>query len=268
MIQHAVAELEKIAVEWTPLKARALEAALGAGGGAALGGLTGSGTYTPKSPVYRIDPQGFLLQRDLSPEEKKERVSRALKAAAGGAALGTAGSLGASKLLRHLQDIAGKEELAYALKHNLPGRKQLLQDMAAAHQEQVDLLRQDLQNPFLWGDRARESLSTMKAEARKVTAARQLLGEEEQRIVNLAERARQYRRARPFGAVPDVVNPHVPPGHPEWRKGKDPRGSLGGQLNAEEVDVDNPAFDASDRQQRIGRLRKFYQTLINERAGG
>ena len=227
--------------------------------------MAGNGTYTPRAPVHRIDANGFLMQRELSKEEKAESMKRTLKAAGLGAVAGVGVALGGSKLLRHLQDASEVEQMAYAQKNSLP--KRILQDEMEAHQEQIGLIDRDLSgiDSFTYGDRARELIGLKGKSAKSVAAAKELLAAEEKRIIGLAESAKEFRRSRPFGHVPDVVDPRYLSGHPSWRKGKDPKGSLLGSLKHEGIDLDNTTLDPLERSQKASTLREYYKQMIRGR---
>ena len=259
MIQFAAAELEKIAIEWTPAKARALEAGVGAAGGAVLGGLAGRGTYTPHKPVHRIDPQGYLMQRELDPTEKKERWGRTWKAGALGAGLGAGASLGVSKGLRFVLDDAEREQLAYAKKNALPIK--LIKEQMEASEEAIDRIRAA---PTPGADA--EDAQELAHEGRRVIAAKRLLEEEEQRLINLATTAREYRHARPYGHVPDVADTRYPPGHANWRKSKDPSGSLLSSMRREGIDLDDGTMAVEDRRARAPVIRQWVRDVIEGRS--
>lgn len=237
MIGHAAIELEKIAVNWTPLKARLAETAAGAGVGGVLGGMAGSSTYTPRAPVHRVDAQGYLMQRDLSKEEKKERLSRTLKASAGGAALGAGGSLATSKGLRHLMDMAEKDTVDAALqgmvqgRKGLPQRKEILEKLyRRRHLDLHEYHERPGSVPWRPGDdlppgnpEPADIGRTVTLQERRAREARKMLDEEEQRILNLAEKARAHRSARPWGYLQKGLDGV-----------QDPRGSFLSRLDAEE----------------------------------
>lgn len=222
VIAFAAAELEKVA-GWTPAKARAAEAGLGALVGGVGGAMAGSATYLPKAPVYRLDPQGFLLQRDLTGEEKTEKFRRIAKAAAGGAGLGAAGGLGTSVALRKLMDSAERDVVDHAIREKLPGRKAILGDLVESYRE-----------AFRRSTPAEDiAHSAPGIRQRRVEAAQAALEGEEKRILGLAANAKDFRRARPFGQVPKVVDPSRPLGDPgRWQK--DPRGSFAALLGPED----------------------------------
>jgi len=268
MIQHAARELEKLAFNWTPAKARAVEALAGGGAGGLLGGMAGSGTYTPRAPVHRIDSNGFLMQRELSKEEKAESMKRTLKAAGLGAAAGVGASLGASKALRHLMDSAEKDLLDATLKGTIPGRKGLpqrkeeldrlvrrrFQDQGEAFEGAHRYPRipgedDDLAEITHMGDLAD---SPGHPKQRLIEEAGRMLAGEEKRIIGLSEQAKHYRDARPFGHLRKVIDPTMPTG----QRGEgipDPRGRLLGLLDIEEKSP--------------GGLVGFYNKMVRERAG-
>lgn len=82
------------------LRARLLEAASGAGGGAALGAASGAAFFRPDSPREWIEDDGTMGGRDLTDQERRNRRRTALRGALTGAALGAAALLGGSKARR------------------------------------------------------------------------------------------------------------------------------------------------------------------------
>lgn len=233
MIQHAATELEKIAFAWTPTKARAVEAAAGAGVGGTLGGFAGHSTYTPDSATHRIDPGGWLSVRDLSPGEKKNRVNRTIKGAAGGAVLGVGASLGASKGVRYLLDMADEDILKQALKEQLPPREQMLRGIK--HEQETELVRQVMEamQPEEGVNLLQRLHNATLKRRQSIDAAEKMLQGEGRRIEGLAEKAKSYRESRPWGHIPEVIDPNYPVGHEKRKVGKDPAGSVGGLLALE-----------------------------------
>lgn len=76
------------------VKARTLEALIGALPGAAVGAATGAATYEPGTARIWLGPGGEVEGRPLTAEEKTSRRARAARGAALGAAAGAAGALG------------------------------------------------------------------------------------------------------------------------------------------------------------------------------
>lgn len=268
MIQHAATELEKLAFTWTPTKARAVEALVGGGAGGVLGGMAGSGTYTPRAPVHRIDSNGFLMQRELSKEEKAESMKRTLKAAGLGAVAGVGVSLGGSKAFRSLMDSTEEDVLKAVLKGVIPNQKGLPQRkgelerlVQARHVDQGAAFRgaheggripgvdDDLAEVTHMGDLAD---APGHSKQRLFEEAKRMLAGEEKRIIGLSEQAKQYRNSRPFGYMRKVIDPTMPTGRPGGGI-PDPEGRLLGLLEREEKSP--------------GGLIGFYNKMVRERAG-
>lgn len=233
MIEHAALELEKLAFDWTPAKARAVEAAAGVGVGGALGGFAGHSTYTPEKATHRVDPGGWLAVRDLSDKEKKNRLDRTVKGALGGAVVGAGGSLGISKGIRHLLDMADEEVLKRALKEQLPPREQMLAQIK--HEQQTDLVETAgrVMRPEEGVNLLERLQSAIARRSKSIDVAEKMLRDEGSRIEGLAAKAKGYREARPWGHIPEVIDPNYPLGHEKRKVGKDPAGSVGGLLGLE-----------------------------------
>lgn len=108
-------------VAMTPTAARAAEALIGVGAGGAAGGAAGWWTYKPKKSLYFLDRDGTLQEREKSPAERDELLTRMKRAALAGSALGAVGSPLASSMIRSGMDRSESEMLSSMLKlHKKP----------------------------------------------------------------------------------------------------------------------------------------------------
>ena len=84
----------------TASRARIMEALVGAGVVGSVGGAIGGATYDPKEPQEWMDRQGDIHRRELSSDEKAEKLKRVAKAFLIGAGAGAPGSVGIGALNR------------------------------------------------------------------------------------------------------------------------------------------------------------------------
>lgn len=236
-------ELEKLAL--SPAAARAAEAAIGAAAGAAAGGALGGSTYDTKTPRYYVDPAGFIRERPLLPEEKREFWKRVRTGALAGAGVGTGGSLAGSAVRRHLISKAEEKLLPQVLAQHLEPIKGLT---AAERQTLRESIAADIVE-FLGRRHPRQV---------RVEEAEKLLGSEEARIRGLLSKAREARKGRLYGGVQFAIDPTKPEGHPE-RWIPSPELSFQGMVRESLGPEGRKTFYGSPQGPRV-----YYEKLLNK----
>lgn len=101
------------------VKARALEALIGAVPGAAAGAAGGRLTYAPETPQFWLGEGGRVHGRSLTPTEKKERQRRAAVGAALGALAGAGAAVGGGRAHERLLRRYDASDAATVAEHYL-----------------------------------------------------------------------------------------------------------------------------------------------------
>lgn len=165
------------------VEARAIEALVGGGlGAASLAGI-GALTHAPKTPTEWLGEDGKFHSRNLTPAEKKNRNKKLLLAALIGAGAGSAGSVGASALRRNLLAADEANLVPKLMDERLGGLRKIVANRVKEVEKASKLKGSEELT-------RRESLAAQ---------AKSLLDEQEKKISSLAEAAKEERAGKPWG---------------------------------------------------------------------
>lgn len=164
-------------------RAAAIEALTGAGLGSLAGGaLSGASQYL-EDPPTAVDEHGFVYNRPLTNDEKREQRLQLMKAALLGAALGGTGSVLGGALRRNV--ITGRE----------------LEGLAKTEEDYLEGLRHIVSSAEdeVWGKRVGNK--PWPSAAKKLVSSSELLQEQRQALRTDAAQATAAREASPWGGL-------------------------------------------------------------------
>jgi hypothetical protein len=145
------------------VQARAIEAVVGLGAGAAGAGFLGGKTFQTKKPRHWLS-DGQVYSRDLTKSEKKDFLKRVAQTAAAGAAAGLGVSMGGSVIRRKMLEKVDLREAQRlfrgyfgSLNRAVTVSERIKPRANPNYEEATDLLRsyRDSMNPGVFMDRAR-----------------------------------------------------------------------------------------------------------------